>query len=159
MSQFANPLEQLQDIIEPTAPSFWPLPLIYWLFIVIAIGVIALSVYLYKKQKHKQQKLKQAFTTLQQLQNKQANFIELNTLLKGVALQYFPRQQIASLHGLQWFNFIQQYSNTPLFGDAKTFTQRLYQAQAEPCSELDYSQSLQWIKEFPKQVIKTQGEQ
>lgn len=153
-----DPLAQLQDVISPDLPSWWPLSPIYWLLIISCIAFIAVLVYLFKmqhKNKHKQQ---QAHLQLQQLKQNSANFVLLNQLLKGVALLYFERHQVASLHGEDWFNFIQKHATVPIFGNKQRFIDRLYQVDQQSCTEQDYQQAKTWIKNLPKQIKKQQKE-
>ncbi len=149
-----NPLSQLNDIIAPTTASPWPPAPVYWLLLFLSAALIAAAVYLFKRFKKQRQKQQQAFIQLQQLQAKQADFIALNQLLKGVTLNYFPRQQVASLHGEQWFDFLQYYAATPLFSSKQAFLRRLYQDSEQPCSDDDFVQAKGWIKALPKQLKK-----
>ena len=149
-----NPLETLHGIIEPTSASIWPLAPIYWwgllLLIVLAIG----SFYLFKLVTTNRKKQKQALAKLQQLKTEDANFITLNQLLKGIALTYFPRGQVASLYGEAWFDFIQRYSTVELFSGKKNFLKYLYQYSEQPCPEEYFADVKVWIKQLPKQIKK-----
>ncbi|MCW8995809.1 MAG: DUF4381 domain-containing protein, partial [Psychromonas sp.] len=127
-----NPLSQLNAIIEPSAASPWPPALIYWLLLGLFLLLLVVAVYLFKHLKKQQRKQKRALTKLHQLEAKNADFIKLNQLIKGTALSYFPRQQVASLHGEQWFDFLQTYSTTPLFNSRKEFIERLYRNNQVP---------------------------
>ncbi len=152
-----NPLAQLNDIVAPSAPSFWPLPPVYWLLLTMVIIALLLLLFLWKK--HKKQRIiqKNALQQLQELQQSQANFVSLNQLLKGVALAYFPRRQVASLHGGLWFDFLQSYAQSPLFGNKQKFIERLYQQHDQPCSADDFVQARKWITGLPKQITKLTG--
>ena len=160
MSPLANqdPLAKLNDIIAPTAASPWPPAPAYWLLLFLFLASIAGVVYLFKRIKKQRIKQQQALTKLQQLQAENADFITLNQLLKGVALSYFPRQQVASLYGEQWFDFLQRYAATPLFTDKQAFLQRLYKDNQQPCSSDDFIQIKKWIKQLPKQIKKQHKE-
>ncbi|MFO6425006.1 DUF4381 domain-containing protein [Motilimonas sp. KMU-193] len=98
----------LHDIILPPPPSWWP-PSIWAILaagLVLALcALIAIGIYHYLS-KRKIQRL--AIKTL----NQQAtiSITELNTLLKQAALQYYPREQVASLHGQHWLDFLTQSS-------------------------------------------------
>ena len=158
MSPLANPLAQLNDIIAPTAASPWPPAPICWLLFSALLLLLIAAVYLFKRTQQQRQKQQQALTQLQRLQNEQADFIALNQLLKGVTLSYFPRQQVASLHGEQWFDFLQHYAATPLFADKQAFLRRLYQDSGQPCCDDDFVQAKRWIKTLPKQLKKQHKE-
>ena len=149
-----NPLTQLNDILAPSLPSFWPLAPLYWFL--LGGGIIALLGALSLLKKYKKHKLKQkkALQQLQHLKQSKANFVLLNQLLKGVALLYFPRQQVASLHGQQWFDFLQCYAQAPLFENKQHFIKRLYQQDPEACCASDFAQAKNWITALPKQIKK-----
>ncbi|MEH6453524.1 MAG: DUF4381 domain-containing protein [Psychromonas sp.] len=141
-----NMLNQLHDIIAPSAPSPWPLASIYWVLLVLIITAIIGLFFFISKYKKQQQKQKIALQKLHQLQQSKTSFIQLNQLLKGAALLYYPRQQVASLHGEKWFDFLQKNTDISLFGDKKSFMQRLYKNSEKNCSEDDFSQARIWIK-------------
>jgi len=147
-----SPLAQLNDIIAPSSPSFWPPAPIYWFLSGALIIFLLLSVYLFKKYKKQKVKQNKALKQLIHLERSNADFIVLNQLLKGVALLYFPRRQVASLHGEQWFDFLQSYAQTPLFGDKPHFIKRLYGNSAPACSSSDFDQARKWITGLHKQV-------
>ncbi|MFT6927539.1 MAG: hypothetical protein ACJAZP_003176 [Psychromonas sp.] len=152
-----NLLAQLNDIQAPSLPSFWPPAPIYWFLLSALIICLLLSVYLFKK--YKKQKVKQtaALKQLTLLEKSNADFILLNQLLKGVALLYFPRRQVASLHGEQWFDFLQSYAQTPLFGDKADFIIRLYDSPEPTCCRDDFEQARKWISGLHKQIKKLQN--
>lgn len=153
-----NPLAQLHDIIPPDAPDFWPPAPLYWFLLIASVGLIAGAIYLYKRVKSERLKYRAALSQLQQLKDNGADFIALNQLVKGVALLYFPRQQVASLHGEQWFDFLLAYSARPLFKSKPLFLQRLYNNGAQACTSDDFEQVKVWIKELPAQIRKQQKE-
>ena len=149
-----NPLSQLNDIIAPTTANPWPPAPIYWLLLLVLVLLVAASVYLFKRFKKQRIKQQQALKKLQQLQKDNANFILLNQLIKGVTLLYFPRRQVASLHGEHWFDFLQTYAASPLFDSKQAFLKRLYTNSEQPCSPNDFAQTKIWIKQLPKQIKK-----
>jgi leucyl aminopeptidase len=150
-----NPLAQLNDIQALSLPSFWPPAAIYWFLLSAVIIFLLLFAYLFKKYKKQKVKQKMALQQLIDLQQSNADFILLNQLLKGVALLYFPRTQVASLHGEQWFDFLQFYAKAPLFDNKQHFIKRLYNSPAPVCSSSDFEQARQWITSLHKQIKKT----
>ena len=153
-----NPLENLHGIIEPTSASIWPLAPIYWWGLLLLIVLAITSFYLFKRIKVARYKRTQALIKLQQLKLEDANFITLNRLLKGIALIYFPREQVASLYGEAWFDFIQRYSTVELFSGKESFLQHLYQYSEQPCSMDHFNEAKVWIKQLPKQIKKIKRE-
>jgi len=156
MSPLANqdPLSQLNDIIAPTAPNWFPPAPIYWFLLLIGCAVIFAIFHLIKKQHQQRKQQKRHLSKLIQLQKQEANFVELNQLLKGCVLSYFSRAEVASLHGEQWFDFLQKYSVTPIFDDKEIFVQRLYQIDIQNVDEEDYNAARKWIINLPKQIKK-----
>lgn len=153
----SDPLSGLHDIIAPTAASWWPLPLIYWGILLVFIAVLSISVYFilqYKKNKKQQQK---HLVALAGLQIKNANFIALNQLLKGVSIASFPRSQVASLHGNAWYDFLLAHSSfneNTLFKGRPLFISQLYEKSSRECDENDFTQAKKWIKQLPSFIKK-----
>lgn len=150
-----SPLENLNDITGPVAPSAWPPAPLYWLLLTVFLVVITGAIFAFKKFKKESQKQQQLLNELNKLQQNKGDFIALNQLLKATSLRYFPRIQVASLHGDTWFNFLQNYSEQQLFNNKELFTKRLYSTSSE-CTTDDYKTVKQWIKELPKQIRKKQ---
>lgn len=153
-----NPLANLNDIIAPSAPSWWPPAPIYWLLTLLAVVSVAAVIYLYKRIKKQRLIRKQALHSLQQLKQSSASFIELNQLLKGVCLVYFSREQVASLHGESWFKFLQRYATQPIFSDKQQFLRRLYSTGEQSCSDSDFEQAKHWISKLAGQIKKQSRE-
>ena len=75
------------------------------LLLALAIGLVVASYYFFQQHQKQQKIRKSQLDKLAQLKQQNVNFIALNQLLKGCALGYFPRCEVASLHGEQWFDF------------------------------------------------------
>lgn len=158
MSPLANqdPLAQLNDIIGPSTPNWFPPAPIYWILLCVILTALGIAYYCFK-QHHKQKKIKQAqLLKLTHLKQQQVDFITLNQLLKGCALAYFPRNDVASLHGEAWYDFLQKYSDAPLFDSKQAFIKRLYQKTDQSANETDFIDAKKWINELPKQIKKAQ---
>ncbi|MGR6859021.1 DUF4381 domain-containing protein [Aliivibrio salmonicida] len=95
----------LADIHLPTAPS-WGLSLQgYTLVIGLLLLVAAILWFIHRKQK--QGSLKRlALKQLANLTPQQTS--DIARLLKQAALSHYPRERIASLHGLAWWHFVEQ---------------------------------------------------
>ena len=156
MSPLANqdPLAQLNDIIAPTAPSWFPPAPIYWCLLILTICLVIGVLYYFKKQQKQRQILKSQLALLSELEQQQVDFIVLNQLLKGCALNYLPRSEVASLHGAQWFDFLQQHSDVAIFKDKQDFMTRLYQAECQATQDVDFIEAKKWITALPKQIKK-----
>ncbi|MEI6897060.1 MAG: DUF4381 domain-containing protein [Psychromonas sp.] len=158
MSPLANPdpLAQLNDIIGPTSPNWFPPAPLYWALLLLIMALF-FGTYYFVKQYKKQQKVQQSLLiNLHQLAHNKADFIVLNQLLKACALRYFPRDEVASLHGEQWFDFLQKYSRQTIFKNKQNFMQRLYHVTPQACHETDFMEAKKWIMALPKQIKKAQ---
>lgn len=147
-----NPFEQI--IIPIEAPSAWPPAPIYWLILAAAIIVITLTTVFIKRYLKRQIIVKKTLILLKKLQQDNANFAQLNQLLKGLSLHYYARKEVASLTGQAWFAFLQEHNaqqNKILFNDQDEFCRRLYQ-QNSTCTEQDFASAKKWIQHFPEQV-------
>lgn len=108
-------LAQLKDIHFPTPVGWWPIaPGWYLLGFFLLILTMGLSYILYKKRESTKPKLR-ALALLasykQQYErdkNSQMTSSQVSELLRRVALVYFPREQVASLHGESWLEFLDQ---------------------------------------------------
>lgn len=143
-----------QIIIPAQAPSAWPPAPIYWLILAAIIVVSVLTLVLIKGYIKRHKIVKQALASLQQLQQQDASFAQLNQLLKGLCLHYYSRQQVASITGQAWFIFLQNHNaqqDMTLFDNQDEFCRRLYQ-QNSTCSEKDFESAKKWIQAFPTQV-------
>lgn len=108
-----DPLAQLKDIHLPTPIGWWPLaPGWYVLIALVLLSAIALAYRIYQKHRYALAK-KQALVLLnsyqkryEQEQNVPQTSALVSELLRRVALVYFPREQVAGLHGEDWLNFL-----------------------------------------------------
>jgi hypothetical protein len=121
-----DPLEQLKDIHLPEPISWWPLaPGWYLLFFFTAllISLIAYKIYInYRNALAKKQALR-VLEHYQQGYNQEHNLpltsAHISELLRRVALVYFPREQVASLHGDAWLEFLNQTANDVDFNSVR----------------------------------------
>lgn len=149
-----KPSLPLEDIILPSAISFWPLAWGWWLLIIVfCVVVTVLGLWLSKhlKLKRKQQKAERLlFTSTQNLTGTKL-FIALNTWLKIQASDAYPQAQ--SLYGKEWISFLNESANQSVFSDQQTqaLSQGLYQSKTQEssieceASELQKS-ALLWLK-------------
>ncbi|WP_454781426.1 DUF4381 domain-containing protein [Legionella sp. WA2022007384] len=111
------PLAQLKDIHLPPPIGWWPMaPGWYILTGVILFLATVLAYVFYKKHRNTLAK-KQALLLLnhyqhqyEQEQNGAQASAHISELLRRVALVYYPREQVASLHGEEWLKFLNETS-------------------------------------------------
>lgn len=110
-----DPLAQLKDIHLPEPIGWWPLAPGWYLVMALVLLILLYLTYLaYKRYRHALAK-KNALALLDSYQqhykqepNVAATSANISALLRRVALVYFPREQVASLHGEAWLQFLQQ---------------------------------------------------
>ncbi|KTD76360.1 DUF4381 domain-containing protein [Legionella waltersii] len=108
-----EPLAQLKDIHLPDPVGWWPLAPGWYVLVVIALlFFFGLFVYLMKRHVNSLPK-KQALRLLQNYKeqyakdkNAQLASARVSELLKRVALVYYPRMDVASMHGDTWIQFL-----------------------------------------------------
>lgn len=111
----SDPLAQLKDIHLPTPIGWWPLaPGWYILLALVLFLTIVLAYAVYQRHRNALAK-KQALLLLnsyqkqyEQEQNGAQTSAYISELLRRVALVYYPREQVASLHGEEWLKFLNE---------------------------------------------------
>lgn len=136
--QQANPLDQLRDIHQPQPIDSMELAPGWWLLIALGITALVLTFKKWRARLRAKQPIKLARLELQQLSALSPEVQALNqlaTLLKRVALMYFPSQQIAALSGSRWLDFLAKTSgqaqNQPFLTEyqQKLLSESIYQPQ------------------------------
>jgi hypothetical protein len=113
----AEPLAQLKDIHLPTPISWWPLASGWYVLIsLIVLAIVYFFHWSYQRKmnaKPKKQALELLTTYKEQYEKDglaQIASARVSELLRRVALVYYPRAQVASLHGDSWIEFLNQTS-------------------------------------------------
>lgn len=132
-----NPLDQLKDIHLPAEASLWPLAYGWWLLALVVVVVITTTVIAYKRYTAKRAVKKHALVLLSQIQQEHKQWPQqLNSVLKRVAINYFPEQSIATMHSASWSDFLTQQlpvKKQPAFNQVIVQLQEsLYQADNQP---------------------------
>ena len=117
-----NPLSKLRDIHLPEPVSAWPPAPGWWILAILSISLIIwISWKLWKRyqQRHLLRISNRTITELQQdyanHQNSHLLIKQYSMLLRRIALARFPRQQVASLTGTTWLEFLDKSAATNLF--------------------------------------------
>ncbi len=106
-------LQQLKDIHLPNPIGFWPPALGWWIlfgtlpFLVFVVYYLKKPYQAYLLKKQLMQQLNQLEQTYQKKGSAIDSMQKLANLLKRAALMSYPREQVASLHGVDWVNFLQ----------------------------------------------------
>ncbi len=115
-------LDRLHDLIAPTPVPWWP-PAPGWIWLlglVVAMMAVALLRGLIVWQRNRYRREALAELARQQVRlarpEESADVVAtLSVLLKRTALCAWPRREIASLHGPQWFAFLDRTGRTERF--------------------------------------------
>lgn len=102
MGALKQPLAQLKDIHLPDAVHNYPIAFGWWLLLA---GLLITIIILLMKWQKRRRLSKAKKSALSQLKNTN-DVDQVVTLLKWAAFQYFPRHEIASLHGKQLLDFL-----------------------------------------------------
>jgi hypothetical protein len=111
VAENAPDLSQLRDIHLPDAVSWWPLAPGWWILLALAIASAVLGFFLYRKYIANRWR-RAALAELnylrdsEQLLSPQRQLAQLSVLLRRVAIQCFPRIEVASLYGETWLIFL-----------------------------------------------------
>jgi len=123
----ADALAQLKDIHLPDSIGWWPLaPGWYGVIILILFLMMALAYVAYKRHVNalaKNQALELLHSYKEQYEkdrNAQLTSARVSELLRRVALVYYPRAEVASLHGEAWVAFLNQTSKSIDFKPVKS---------------------------------------
>lgn len=101
-------LDNLRDIVVPEPPAFWPPAAEFWLLLIVVLATIALLV-LQVRRRHRFNAYRRAGLTLL---DRARTVYEISVILKRVALAAFPREQVASLYGTEWSDFLHRTCST-----------------------------------------------
>ena len=115
-------LQNLNDIVLPASVSWWPLAS-GWYFL-IALLLIALAWIGYRSirrwiengyRRAALHELQLLVWDIQDPEKRNAGLRQLPVLLKRTALSVHPREQVASLSGEDWYDYLNSQTDTPAF--------------------------------------------
>ncbi|MEK9623730.1 MAG: DUF4381 domain-containing protein [Halieaceae bacterium] len=138
-------LAQLAPLREPPPIGWWPLAPGWWVLTVVAvIAMTALAVWLTKR--HRQRRYRRiALVALSELRAQRAGSDAINRLLKAAALQAYPSDRVAALHGPSWLQFLASTCQKLETNDLAELEQR-YQRAPSIGSDTLYAAAEQWIR-------------
>lgn len=103
-------LTQLEDIVVPPAIDWWPLASSVWITLISLLGLL-IGLIWYFRQRHKAAAYRreaQAQLHIIQTLDQGRFLVELNQLLKQVAITAYGRKACAGLDNQAWLNFLKQ---------------------------------------------------
>lgn len=152
---------QLQDIHLPESASFWPLALGWWLLLAIVVAVVTwLIVKTLKRAKQRKYRAK-IFAKFDSLEKKfkanpsNAVIAEINTLLRQIAVTYYPRSKIASLTGGDWLQFLDKSGDTQDFsrGAGRILIEAPYRLEKE-VENLNIKELIPLVRSWTRKVVR-----
>lgn len=111
-------LESLHDIQLPALPGWWPLAIGWYLLAALLLAaLLALGGLLYRRRRRERFKrqalhlLSQYEAQFQREKKTQDVSAAVSNLLRRLALLYYPREEVASLQGAAWIDFLNRSSD------------------------------------------------
>lgn len=119
-------LQQMNDIVTPGQPGWWPLAPAWWVLAFIGVVLFVMLYLSFKKQKDRRQQIHWRDSALAEHKRLSANLLsalddehavhawlaQLSVLMRRVALAVLPRRQIAGLTDDQWLDTLNAIGNT-----------------------------------------------
>ncbi len=142
-ADFALPL---RDVIAPVDPGWWPPAPGWWVLAVLGVGVswflfrwlkpYLVCLFTYEFAALKKSARRELHDLIRQDELSDQQWVtQLSSLLKRVALQRFPEQNVAKLSGQQWFDFLAETSQGRAFSESDL--KRDLQAQYQLITNID----------------------
>ncbi|SMF97167.1 protein of unknown function [Methylomagnum ishizawai] len=146
----------LRDIHLPAAIGWWPPAPGWWLALLAAIGLVALSVWLVLRWR-RVTPIKLARRELDALANApelapDEKLRRLSILLRRTALSLYPRQQVAGLTGAAWLDWLDATLGEPRFsqGPGRSLTEAPYRPRTGTDIEPLLALSRDWLRALAK---------
>ncbi|MDG6774207.1 DUF4381 domain-containing protein [Thiomicrorhabdus sp. ZW0627] len=111
-----NPLSQLKDIHLPDPIGWWPLAFSWWVLIFSLSAIVFALVWFlldrHKRNAYRREALKQ-MNAIQADDNSEVSerILQINALLKQVAITVYGRQEVAKLNQQAWLDFLHETAN------------------------------------------------
>ncbi|MDO6594704.1 DUF4381 domain-containing protein [Neptuniibacter sp. 1_MG-2023] len=145
----------LRDMQMPEAIGWWPLAYGWWVvLIIVLISLVYLARYLRKKlsdpRRYALRELKSIEQAYSQHQDTNQLIMQSNSLLKRLALSLYPREQVASLSGDNWCQFLQDTGGVSVEVARELLAKGPYQRQRS--DRIDHTRLIQFCRQWIKQV-------
>lgn len=158
-SQMAETLAQLKDIHLPDPIGWWPMAFSWWVLL-FSLSALLFALVWFLLDRHKRQAYRrEALQRFNELQNNreftpQQQILQINALLKQVAITAYGRKNVASLNEQAWLKFLYdtaKYIPQPdnlahILATGYQATDKYDPRQVEQQLELWRGYAKQWIK-------------
>ena len=154
-----DPLSQLKDIQLPDPIGWWPLAFSWWVVIFSFVVIVLFVVWFFRDRHRRNAYRREAQTQLISIKNDvtlnpQMKILQINALLKQVAITVYGRQTIAALNEQAWLDFLKknaQFIAQP--ADLKTLLTQAYQP-TDRIAPADLQRALKAWQGYAQQWIK-----
>lgn len=146
-----DPLAELRDIVTPPPPSAWPWAPGWWILLTLGLLLLGTSIWWFWRWRQRGRPRRLALKQLAQLQQQEADpqtLRQLSQLLREVALQSHPWEQVACLNGKHWLEFLDRTGDTTQFtkGPGKILGDGPYRPPSEPLNSHLFALCQEWIQ-------------
>ena len=153
-------LQNLNDIVLPAQVSWWPLATGWYilsaLLLIVLVWLGYRSLRRWFKNRYRRVALQELQSLAEGIQNgadRDSNLRQIPVLLKRTALSIYPREQVASLAGKDWYEFLNSRLRKPAFAESISSTLDTVSYSAGDLSQVDkrsatalLSASRHWLK-------------
>ena len=135
----------LEPLILPTAPDWFPLAWGWWA-VLAATVLFVFSIYLYTKWRKKRLRAQKAALKLLTQSVTPHTPSSALEILRQAALSYFPREEIAPLTGIAWYEFLDSHTKETRFVDKQhQWQEALYQKSSQENHQSLVDNCVFWI--------------
>jgi hypothetical protein len=110
-------LSRLNDIVEPTPVSWWPPAPGWYVLAGVASVLLATAAWVAFSRWRRNRYRREALKLLETMPKETTSLPQVAELLKRVALAAYPRESVASLHGIDWWKFLDESGQRVLFSN------------------------------------------
>ena len=149
-----NPLVNLKDIHLPPPVSFWPPAPGWWILAVLLISSLFIGGVLFYRQHKKRKPKTEALRILKDLQilyqnskDEVVSLRNLSNLLRRTALTFYDNDEVASLQGSSWLEFLDKTGKTKEFsqGAGKVLGNEVFQQKVNTDMNALFPLVKKWI--------------
>ena len=149
-----NPLVNLKDIHLPPPVSFWPPAPGWWILAVLLISSLFIGGVLFYRQHKKRKPKTEALKILKDLQilyqnskDEVVSLRNLSNLLRRTALTFYDNDEVASLQGSSWLEFLDKTGKTKEFsqGAGKVLGNEVFKQKVNPDMNALFPLVKKWI--------------
>jgi len=155
-------LSNLKDIHLPPEVSVWPFALGWWILVFLFVLIVIILSHIFWRRYRQERPKIESLRIFEEIKNQYDNkndlvitLVNLSQLMRRVAITFYAKEDVASLHGLSWLEFLDKTGKTNEFtkGLGKIFGFEIY--MKHPSTDIDAIFHLvkRWMDESTHQKI------